>query len=178
MTAYNPDPARPRGATDCLLADLLDPATRDAWDWQSDHADLCNRCQEHGYVLGGRRQCLPSQCFKHNSCRFHFPFPPTATSAAVIERSAGLDRKRFAPVRNDPWLNQHSKPVLLAWRANMDLQPVLDQNAAIKYVSKYATVCCLLVMFATPVPVLMGVYDSPAPSPWASAAKAREGTQP
>ena len=139
MTAYNPDPARPRGATDCLLADLLDPATRDVWDWQSDHADLCNRCQEHGHVLGGRRQCLPSQCFKHNSCRFHFPFPPTATSAAVIERSAGLDRKRFAPVRNDPWLNQHSKPVLLAWRANMDLQPVLDRNAAIKYVSKYAS---------------------------------------
>ncbi|KAF8461812.1 hypothetical protein DFH94DRAFT_601919, partial [Russula ochroleuca] len=46
---------------------------------------------------------------------------------------------RFSPVRNDPWLNQHSKPVLLAWRANQELQPVLDRTTAIKYVSKYVS---------------------------------------
>jgi hypothetical protein len=28
---------------------------------------------------------------------------------------------------------------MLAWRANLDLQPVLDRKAAIKYVSKYAS---------------------------------------
>jgi hypothetical protein len=36
-------------------------------------------------------------------------------------------------------MNQHSTLVLLAWRANVDLQPVLDKKAAIKYVCKYAT---------------------------------------
>jgi hypothetical protein len=48
-------------------------------------------------------------------------------------------RKMFAAERNDPWLNQHSIPLLLAWRANVDMQPVLDKKAAIKYVSKYAS---------------------------------------
>ena len=139
MTAFNPDPTCARRTTNCLLADLLDPTTCTAWDWNSDHCDLCNRCQEHGCVIRGQRQCCPSQCFKHNLCRFHFPFPPTSTPAAVIERSVGIDCKRFAPVQNNPWLNQHSKPLLLAWHANMDLQPVLDQNVAIKYVSKYAS---------------------------------------
>lgn len=36
-------------------------------------------------------------------------------------------------------MNQHSTPTLLAWRANVDLQPVLDKKAAIQYVSKYAS---------------------------------------
>jgi hypothetical protein len=36
-------------------------------------------------------------------------------------------------------LNQHSKAVLLSWKANVDLQPVLDRKAAMKYVSKYAS---------------------------------------
>jgi hypothetical protein len=31
--------------------------------------------------------------------------------------------------RNDPWLNQHSAAAfLLTWRANVDLQPVLDRQ--------------------------------------------------
>jgi hypothetical protein len=36
-------------------------------------------------------------------------------------------------------LNQHSKIILLAWRANVDMQPVLDREAALKYISKYAS---------------------------------------
>ena len=36
-------------------------------------------------------------------------------------------------------LNQHSRMLLLGWRANVDLQPVLDRKVAIKYVSKYAS---------------------------------------
>jgi hypothetical protein len=56
-----------------------------------------------------------------------------------VEQENGVRRKRFAAERNDPWMNQHSIPVLLAWRSNMDLQPVVDREAAIKYVSKYAS---------------------------------------
>ena len=54
VTAFNPDPTHAHGMTDCLLAELLDPATRTTWDWNSDHCDLCNRCQEHGCIIGGQ----------------------------------------------------------------------------------------------------------------------------
>ena len=36
-------------------------------------------------------------------------------------------------------MNQHSKAALLGWRANTDLQPVLDRVAAIRYISKYVS---------------------------------------
>ena len=139
VSAYNPNPLSTRGSNDCLLRDLLLPAERVDWDTASDHAALCNRCQKHGTVVNGNRQCLPAQCHKNGACRFHFPFAPSLTGQAVLQRTGPRLRKWFLPVRNDPWLNQHSKPILLAWRANQDLQPVLDRVAAIKYVSKYAS---------------------------------------
>lgn len=40
---------------------------------------------------------------------------------------------------NDAWLNQHSRAILIGWRANTDHQPVLDCKAAIIYISKYAS---------------------------------------
>lgn len=58
---------------------------------------------------------------------------------AFLDTGVKGGRKQFAAERNDPWMNQHSTPVLLAWRANVDLQPVLDKKAAIKYVCKYAS---------------------------------------
>ena len=100
---------------------------------------LCNRCQKHGALRNGVRTCHPSQCFKKGACRYHFPYAVTEQPNLFIEQENGASRKRFAAERNDPWLNQHSKVVLLGWRANIDLQPVLDRQAAIKYVSKYAS---------------------------------------
>lgn len=139
VSTYNPNPLSARGSNDCLLRDLLDPQNRLHWDVDGDHSDLCNRCQKHGAVLNGTRQCVPSQCHKAGACRFHFLFAPSPTALAFVEHSGGKERKRSAPMRNNPWLNQHSKPVLLAWRANQDLQLVLDRTAAIHYVSKYAS---------------------------------------
>jgi hypothetical protein len=37
------------------------------------------------------------------------------------------------------YFSHHSKPVLLGWRVNVDLQPILNRDAAIKYISKYAS---------------------------------------
>ena len=141
ITAWNPDPTRPRPppGQDCLLLDLLPPASRERWDFEDDHCNLSNRCQKHGTVLSGCRRCVPALCHKRGVCRFHFPYPCSPDAAAYVEDPDDGARKRFVPARNDGWLNQHSKPVLLGWRANCDLQPVLDREAAIKYVSKYAS---------------------------------------
>ena len=139
ITAYNPDPFRPRGREDCLLKDILSPHTLSSWQLEDDHCALCNRCQKHGSLRHGVRACVPAQCYKSGSCRFHFPYACSLEPAAFIEENSAVSRKRFSAVRNDPWMNQHSKTLLLGWRANVDLQPVLDRKAAIKYVSKYAS---------------------------------------
>ena len=139
ITASNLDPFRPRPPRDCLLEDYLTPEARKGWNFEEDHCNLCNRSQKHGAIVKGQRRCNPAQCHKRGSCRFHFPYPLAPEPLAHIENPDREARKRFAPARNNPWLNQHSKAVLLGWRANTDLQPVLDRAAAIKYISKYAS---------------------------------------
>ena len=139
LTAFNADPNRPRPETDCLLKDYVLPDNRRNWDLGEDHINLCNRCQTHGALLRGECRCIPAQCYKRGSCRFHFPYPVTPCPRAFVDSSGRVPRKCFAAHRNDPWLNQHSKLVLLGWRANVDMQPVLDREAAITYIAKYAS---------------------------------------
>ena len=109
------------------------------WNMSDDYVNLCNRCQTHGSLVRGVRACKPAQCFRNGSCRFHFPYPVTVEPAAFIDGTGKNARKTFAAVRNDPWLNQHARLILLGWRANVDLQPVLDREAARRYISKYAS---------------------------------------
>jgi hypothetical protein len=139
ITATNPDPLHARPAHDCLFNNYLPPATQELWDLEDDHCNLCNRCQKHGAIIAGCRHCVPLQCHKRGSCRFYFPYPLTPEPLAFIENTESRTRKRFSPSRNDAWLNQHSKAILIGWRANTDLQPVLDCEAAIKYISKYTS---------------------------------------
>lgn len=106
---------------------------------EEDHCALCNWCQKHGKLQNGVRACVPYQCYRNGSCRFHFPYPVSINPAAFLDTSIKGGQKHFVAEWNNPWMNQHSTPVLLAWRANVDLQPVLDKKAAIKYVCKYAS---------------------------------------
>ncbi|KAJ6480204.1 hypothetical protein C8R45DRAFT_800847, partial [Mycena sanguinolenta] len=41
--------------------------------------------------------------------------------------------------RNDDLINAHNVPMILGWRANIDIRPVLNKNAVIAYVAKYAS---------------------------------------
>ena len=139
LTASNPDPHRPRPDHDCLFEDVAVQNNRSRWNFRDDCINLCNRCQTHGSLVNGFRHCNPAQCFRNGSCRFHFPYAVTGAARAFIEGRGSNARKTFAAVRNDPWLNQHAQVVLLAWRANVDMQPVLDREAARRYISKYAS---------------------------------------
>ena len=40
--------------------------------------------------------------------------------------------------RNDPRLSSHNRVMLENWRANVDLQLIIDQNACARYMVKYA----------------------------------------
>ena len=92
-----------------------------------------------GSLVGEVRSCNPAQCYRTGSCRSHFPYAVASKARAFIEGRGSEARKSFAAVRNDPWVNQHARVVLLGWRANVDMQPVLDRGAAIRYISKYAS---------------------------------------
>jgi hypothetical protein len=43
-------------------------------------------------------------------------------------------RVRFEPRRNDPLLNNYNAAMILAWRANIDIKPVMSKDAALKWV--------------------------------------------
>jgi hypothetical protein len=46
-------------------------------------------------------------------------------------------RFRYLPERNDEWLNKHNTVQLQAWRANVDMQPVLGIAPVLLYIAKY-----------------------------------------
>ena len=46
----------------------------------------------------------------------------------------GLDSKRhvrFEPRHNDRLMNTYKAPMIIAWRANIDIKPVMSKDAAI-----------------------------------------------
>jgi hypothetical protein len=75
----------------------------------------------------------------HLSCRFHFPKPLREESSVVFQEHEGVWRVDFEPRRNDPLINEHAPAQLLHWMANVDFSLVLDEAAAARYLSRYAS---------------------------------------
>ena len=70
-------------------------------------------------------------------CWFGFPFDERTTSGII--RPPGKDFKEFHTKQNDPELNPFNPTFILGWRANIDIRPVLNCEAVIAYVAKYAS---------------------------------------
>jgi ATP-dependent DNA helicase PIF1 len=70
-------------------------------------------------------------------CRFGFPFPETETSE--LKPAPGKTHPELLTKRNDPLLNSYNYTFILGWRANIDIRPVLNCDAVISYVAKYAS---------------------------------------
>lgn len=101
----------------------------EASNMKEDLANLLNWVERH-------TKCMPGYCQVQRKvqgspdpqifCRFDFPLP------CRHDAGVGLDSKsrvRFEPRRNDPLLNLHNPAMILAWRANIDLKPVLSKSA-------------------------------------------------
>ena len=111
-------------------------------DTQSDYVDLLNMVQRHtccntGYCL--RKKANESEL----KCRFHFPFehcPATKQEFEKVHDSSEHEpyRAKIFTKRNDPRLNDHQPTQLQGWRANCDLQIVIDHYACVEYLTKYA----------------------------------------
>ncbi|CAB4021637.1 Hypothetical predicted protein [Paramuricea clavata] len=109
---------------------------------QSDYVDLLNIVQRH-------TRCSTSYCLRKKSnetelkCRFHFPFdicPKTKLEFEKIHTSGDYEhyRAKIVTKRNDSRLNNHQQLQLQGWRANCDIQVVIDHHACVEYLTKYA----------------------------------------
>ncbi|CAB4010673.1 ATP-dependent DNA helicase PIF1, partial [Paramuricea clavata] len=112
------------------------------FDVQSDYVDLLNMVQRH-------TRCSTGYCLRKKSnetelkCRFHFPFehcPQTKLQFEEVHSKGGnvQYRAKIVTRRNDSRLNNHQQLQLQGWRANCDIQVVIDHYACVEYLAKYA----------------------------------------
>ena len=107
-------------------------------DLEDDYHHLVNSIQRHTC-------CSAAYCLKkgldnklHNAVLTIYPRPNQTHSTRELEKLGdGIIRAILISKRNDPHLNSHSRLVLQNWRANVDLQIVVDVHACARYMAKY-----------------------------------------
>lgn len=111
-------------------------------DSGNDYIDLLNMVQRH-------TRCSTSYCLrkKHNEtepkCRFNFPFETCTKTSLHFELIHSKDntskyKVQVTTKRNDSRVNNHQRFQLQGWRANCDIQIVIDYYACVEYLEKYA----------------------------------------
>ena len=109
---------------------------------QSDYTDLLNTVQRH-------TRCSTKYCLRHVKgstdlqCRFNYPFDCCEKTQLLFEQIHTRDntphyKAKVIIKRNDPRLNNHQKTQLQGWRANCDIQVIIDHHACAEYLTKYA----------------------------------------
>ena len=110
---------------------------------ENDFHDLLNTVQRHTH-------CSTAYCLKKTgnssdlTCRFHFPFDDCEDTALQFEpihsnSKTPKFRAKIVTKRNDPRVNNYQRLQLQGWRANCDIQVVIDYHACIQYMAKYAS---------------------------------------
>ena len=110
-------------------------------DLEQDYIDLANSVQRH-------TKCSSAYCLRTKNdkqeCRFKFPFgccEKTHLSFEKVKLRGGGEKyvPNIVLKRNDPRMNRHQQLQLQSWRANCDIQIILDHNACLNYIAKYAS---------------------------------------
>ncbi|CAB4005609.1 ATP-dependent DNA helicase PIF1-like [Paramuricea clavata] len=107
----------------------------------NDYHRLVNTVERH-------TRCSPAYCLKQKrvdllaECRFGFPKPLQEETELSLELVVGKNTKsvesELHTKRNDQRLNSHNRVMLENWRANVDLQVIVDEKACARYMAKYA----------------------------------------
>lgn len=76
-------------------------------------------------------------------CRFNFPFETCTKTSLHFELIHSKDntskyKVQVTTKRNDSRVNNHQRFQLQGWRANCDIQIVIDYHACVEYLAKYA----------------------------------------
>ena len=111
-------------------------------DIESDYCDLLNMVQRHARCSTG--YCLRKQGEKEDlKCRFNFPIEHCSQTKLEFEQIHSKSkeiqyRAKIVTRRNDARLNSNQQLQLQGWRANCDIQVVIDRYACVEYLAKYA----------------------------------------
>ena len=111
-------------------------------DLDNDYADLVNSVQRHSKYNSA--YCLRKKSNGEQYCRFNFPFENCEETYIDFEEVNSMKNgKQYRPKivfkRNDAIVNRHQRLQLQSWRANCDIQPIIDYNACLEYLAKYAS---------------------------------------
>ena len=143
LSTVNPNPPE----NNLWIRPQLHPCQRSYKDipkseFDSDYIDLLNTVQRH-------TRCSTYYCLRKNSnnsnlkCRFNFPFEHSPQTKLEFEQVHTKStephyRAKIVTKRNDSRLNNHQQLQLQGWRANCDIQVVIDHYACVEYLTKYA----------------------------------------
>ena len=142
LSTYNPDV--PDNGT--WIKPAIHPCQKhheDIQDSDNDYIDLLNTVQRH-------TRCSSNYCLQKKQsesdlqCRFNFPFELCTNTKLVFEpihskNNTNQYKVKVLTKRNDPRLNNHQRLQLQGWRANCDIQVVIDYHACVEYLAKYAS---------------------------------------
>ena len=107
-------------------------------DNAEDYSSLVNTVERH-------TKCNAAYCSRKKAgqtqakCRFDYPRQTReATNIEVETLPNGRIRAKVITKRNDPLKNTHNPTLLQHWRANVDLQVIIDMEDCVRYTTKYA----------------------------------------
>ena len=111
-------------------------------EFEEDYAYLANLVQRH--TLCNSAYCLRKGDNTVQYCRSKFPFETCKNTHIEYEEVHTRNqqvafRPKIVLKRNDPRINRHQRLQLQSWRANIDIQPIIDHNACLEYIAKYAS---------------------------------------
>ena len=105
-------------------------------DTKKELAEMLNRLQRHTY-------CKPGYCERKKKSTgekfYRFGFPKENCDTTVLTKENNNAFPELCTKGNDPLLNSYNAGVILGWRANIDFCPVINKEAVIRYVAKYAS---------------------------------------
>ena len=100
-----------------------------------DYANLLNTVQRH--TKCNSEYCLRTNIEGEQYCRFHYPFELQDRThikyQKLTTKSGTVIRPEIVAQRNDARLNRHQQILLQGWRANCDIQLVIDHHACVEY---------------------------------------------
>ena len=90
-------------------------------------------CQRHSKCSS--YYCLRKDQLGNQYCRFHYPFEMNDKTYIQYDKVTSRGESYFRPEvvakRNDPRVNRHQRIQLQGWRANCDIQLIIDHHACI-----------------------------------------------
>lgn len=105
----------------------------------TDYHSLLNCVQRH-------TRCNAAYCLRRRGtnqeavCRFGYPKECSAVTSITFENLPnGHIKATLSTARDDPRVNSHNRIMLQHWRANVDLQIIVDFSACARYMTKYVS---------------------------------------